>query len=253
MYAEERQLEILAIARAEGRVEVTGLAERLGVTPETVRRDLTVLERRGVLRRVHGGAIPIERLDFEPRLSDRHRQNLAEKRRIVTAALEEIPTEGTVLLDNGSTTELLAQMFPTDRELTVVTNGLNVAVALTAKPNLDVWCVGGRVRERTKGLVDDWALRVLADLHVDVAFLGANGFTLAGGCTTTVPAEAAVKRAMIQAARRRILLADHSKCGRDSFVKFADFADLDLVITDTGLEKELAAEIEALGPKVVRV
>src|SRR5918992_4907775 len=122
MYAEERQLEILSRARTAGRVDVAGLADDLEVTQETVRRDLTVLERRGLVKRVHGGAIPVERLDYEPRLATRREQHAEEKQRIAQAALAEVPAEGAVLLDSGSTPEALARLITSDRELTVVTN-----------------------------------------------------------------------------------------------------------------------------------
>jgi DeoR family fructose operon transcriptional repressor len=252
MYAEERQLEILTFTRRQGRAEVTALAELLGVTPETVRKDLTVLERRGVVRRVHGGAIPVERLDFEPQLSTRQQRLTAEKERIARAALVELPAEGVVLLDSGSTTETLARLLPTDRELTVVTSSLPIATLLAARRNLTLWCLGGRVRARTLGVVDAWALQLLGEISVDVAFLATNGLSLSKGLTTPEPAEAAVKKAMIATSRRRVLVADHSKFGRDSFCRWASLADIDVLVTDTGLDKESAAEIEDAGPRVVR-
>ena len=104
MYAEERQQEILRIARANGRVDVAGLADEFNVTTETIRRDLTALERAGVLRRVHGGAIPVERLGFEPALATRDAVLIAEKERIAKAALAEVPEEGAIILDAGTTT-----------------------------------------------------------------------------------------------------------------------------------------------------
>src|SRR5690348_18361318 len=129
MYAEERQQEIVRRARAEGRVDVVALAETFGVTAETIRRDLTVLERSGVLRRVHGGAIPVERLGFEPALAARDAVLQAEKDRIAKAALAELPEEGSIVLDAGSTTARLAEMLPVDRTLTVLTNGLPIALS----------------------------------------------------------------------------------------------------------------------------
>src|SRR4051795_9510037 len=117
MYAEERQQEILRLARAEGRVDVPALAADLDVTTETIRRDLTVLERAGMVRRVHGGAIPVERLGFEPTLSTRDTVMTAEKERIAKAALAELPDDGAILLDAGSTTHRLAEAIPADREL----------------------------------------------------------------------------------------------------------------------------------------
>ena len=112
MYAEERQQQILARARAQGRVEVNALAEELDVTSETVRRDLTTLERHGLLRRVHGGAIPVERLGFEPGLATRDTVRVAEKERIAKAALDELPEEGAILLDAGTTTAASPRTCP---------------------------------------------------------------------------------------------------------------------------------------------
>src|SRR5829696_5475399 len=114
VYAPERHQQIVARARAEGRVDVLSLARELDVTPETVRRDLTALERHGLVRRVHGGAIPVERLGFERDLADREGLQSGEKDRIAKAALDEVPDGGSVLLDAGSTTVRLAQALPHD-------------------------------------------------------------------------------------------------------------------------------------------
>ncbi|MFY1700032.1 DeoR/GlpR family DNA-binding transcription regulator [Solwaraspora sp. WMMA2101] len=252
MYAEERQQEIVRLARTEGRVDVTALAESLNVTAETIRRDLTTLERAGVLRRVHGGAIPVERIGFEPALATRDAVLTTEKERIAKAALAELPVEGAIILDAGSTTARLAAILPTDRELTVVVNSPTLATALSVRNNLQVLLLGGRVRSRTMATVDDWALRPLADIYVDVAFIGTNGCSVERGLTTPDPAEAAVKRAMIGAARRSVLLADHTKIGNDYLARFGRLADIDLLITDTGLNEDLVAEVETAGPRVVR-
>ncbi len=110
VYAPERHQEILGRARIEGRVDVTSLARELDVTPETIRRDLTALERHGLVRRVHGGAIPVERLGFERDLADREGLQSAEKDRIAKAALDEVPDGGSIILDAGSTTVRLAEL-----------------------------------------------------------------------------------------------------------------------------------------------
>jgi DeoR family fructose operon transcriptional repressor len=251
MYQEERHAVILERARNAGRVDVAELATEFDVTPETVRRDLTSLERHGLLRRVHGGAIPVERLGFEPGLTARNAIMAAEKERIARAALAEVPAEGALLIDAGTTTARLADLLPTDRELTVVTNAVPIAMALSARPNVTLMMVGGRVRGRTLASVDEWALRVLAETFVDVAFLGANGVSLERGLTTPDVGEAAVKRAMLRAARRAVVLADHTKVGNDCFARFGDLADVDVLITDEGLDIDLAAELGAAGPRVV--
>ena len=251
MYAEERQLWIVERARAGGRVEVASLAEELGVTTETVRRDLTTLERHALLRRVHGGAIPIERLGFEPALAARDSVLTAEKERIARMALAELPDEGSILLDAGTTTARLADALPTDRELVVLTNALPIAMSLSVRPNITVLMVGGKVRGRTQAAVDAWALQALADSYVDVAFIGANGISPERGLTTPDTTESAVKRAMIRAARRTVVLADHTKVGQDHLSRFAALDEIDTLITDSGLDAQVADELRAQGPRVL--
>ncbi|GAA3763461.1 DeoR family fructose operon transcriptional repressor [Spinactinospora alkalitolerans] len=251
MYAEERQRLILERARREGRVDVAQLASEFEVTYETIRRDLTALERHGVLRRVHGGAIPVERLGFEPTLTVRDSVMTEEKERIAKAALAELPDEGAILLDAGSTTGRLAEQLPTDRELTVVTNSVSIALTLTPRTNINLMLLGGRLRTRTQATVDGWALQALEETFVDVAFMATNGVSAERGLTTPDTAEAMVKRAMIRSARRAVLLADHTKVGNDHFTRFATVDDVDCIITDTGLAAGLGDELSALGPRVV--
>lgn len=252
MYAPERHQQILARARAEGRVDVTALADELDVTPETIRRDLTALERHGLVRRVHGGAIPVERLGFEPGIADREGLLAGEKERIAKAALDELPDGGAVIFDAGTTTVRLAELLPTDRELTVVTHALPVATVLATRPGITLHLVGGTVRGRTLAAVGTWAVRALADIHADVAFVGTNGLSVEHGLTTPDLAEATVKRALVTNARRTVVLADHTKLGRVDFAHVVPLSAVDTLVTDTGAEPELVDEIEAAGTRVVR-
>ena len=252
MYAEERQQAIAERAGFHGRVDVADLARDLGVTPETIRRDLTQLERAGVLRRVHGGAIPVDRLTFERNLPAREISMTAEKERIAKAAYAELPEQGTVLLDAGTTTAALAELFPADAQLTVVTNSLPIASRLATHRGITTLLLGGRVRGTTLSAVDAWALRVLDEIHVDVSFMATNGFSVELGCTTPDIGEAAVKRAMVAAAERVVLLADSSKYGSSWFARFADLDDVEIIVTDTGLDERQVPSIEAAGPRVVR-
>jgi len=248
-YAAERKQAILTELRAAGRIDANEIAARLEVTKETVRKDLIALERQGLLRRTHGGAVPVGTLSFEPAVVTRT-YYADEKTRIATAALAHVPAAGAVLIDAGSTTARLADLFPTDRELTVYTNTLPIALALVDRPMLTVATLGGRVRPPTQAEVDDWAARSLAEINVDVAFLGANAISVQRGLTTPDPAEAAVKRLMLGSARRRILLADHSKIGSVSLVKHADLSDIDLLITDTGIADADLDALKAAGLEV---
>jgi len=161
----------------------------------------------------------------------------SEKRRIAVAAADLVPLQGAILLDAGSTTTALAENFSTRSNLTVITNALPIALTLLAHPNLTVHTVGGRVRATTMAEVDHWALSALQEVHVDVAFLGTNAFSIEHGLCTPDDSEAAVKSAMVSAARRRILLADHSKLGRTAVFKYTELASIDVLVTDTGMTK----------------
>ena len=251
MYAAERQQRIIAEARRAGRVEVTALADFLGVAAETVRRDLTALERRGSLRRVHGGAIPVERLEVEPTLAARSSRLTEVKRRIAARALDELPSGGSIILDAGSTALAVAELLPPDLDLTVVTNSLAAATVLSTHPGITLYLLGGRVRGTTGASVGEWATGPLGEVTVDLALVGTNGLSVARGLTTPDQSEALVKRAMVAAARRCIVLTDSSKAGDDHLHRFAQLTDIDLVITDTDLDDDVAAEIRAAGPEVV--
>ena len=251
MYAAERQQRILAEARTAGRVEVTSLAESLGVATETVRRDLTALEQRGSVRRVHGGAIPVERLELEPTLATRSTRLTDVKRRIAARVLDELPTGGTVLLDSGSTTLAVVQLLPPDLDLTVVTNSVAAAATLSTHPGISLYLLGGRVRGVTGAAVGDWATAALEGLVVDVAVLGTNGVSAARGLTTPDQAEALVKAAMVRCARRVVVATDSSKAGDDHLHRFARLEDVDLLVTDADLADDVAAELRAAGPQVV--
>lgn len=249
MYADERKRYVLEALRRDGRVDATAIADALSVTGETVRKDLIQLERQGLLRRVHGGAVPVTSLSYEPAVETRT-EFRSEKTRIAKAALAHLPDRGSVLIDAGSTTAELVEIFPGDRELTVYTNTLPLALQLLTRPLLTVYTLGGRVRPTTFAEVDDWTARALAELNVDVAFLGANGISLGRGLTTPDQAEAAVKRRMLACAHRRVLLADHSKIGTVSGVQYGTLADVDLLLTDTGLAAGDLTALTAAGVTV---
>ena len=238
MQAEERRELIVDEVRRRGRVSVGRLASAYDVTPETVRRDLVELEQRGDLRRIHGGAVASDRTRIEPAVAQRAEHMGAEKARIAQAALAHLPEEGgTVLLDAGTTTGAIVERFPTDRRLTVVTNAVPHALRLAVLPTVTVIVVGGRLRPRTLANVDDVAVATLRELRADVAFVATNGISKRG-CSTPDPAEAAVKRALVAAADRVVLLADHTKLGDEHFVRFAELHDLDVVITDSGADPD---------------
>jgi len=253
VYAEERQHAIATLVTERGRLAVTAVAEEFGVTTETVRRDLSILERAGMVRRVHGGAVPAGALTLvETGLGERHGTRTEAKRAIAAAAISLLPAaDGSVLLDGGSTTAALADVLPTDRRLYVATNSVPIAARLSASPAVTLHVLGGRVRGITQTAVGDATVRALRDLRLDVVFLGTNGISAGHGFSTPDEAEAATKRAMVRAAQRVIVLADSSKLGREHLVRFAAVEDVDVLVTDNGADPGVVAELETTGIEVL--
>lgn len=252
MYAPERYRSIVERVIGMGRASVNDLAEDLAVTPETIRRDLSELERQGLVRRVHGGAVPVGRVSFEATVDSRDTVLVSEKNRIASAALAEIPKEGAVIVDAGTTTGRILGLIPDDRELTVITNSVAHALAIAHRPNISTLLLGGRVRGKTLACVDQWALEALQGIYADVAILGTNGISIERGLTTPDPSEAAVKSSMLNSARRKIILADHSKFDEDHFAQFGKVEDIDAVITDTEINEVVVEQLTSLGVSVVK-
>lgn len=234
MYAEERQQAIAQLVLARGRVAVTELADEFTVTTETVRRDLSALERLRLVRRVHGGAVPAASLSaMESRHDERDVTYAKEKELIALAARDFLPDDGgTIAVDAGTTTARLVDVIPPAARLTAFTHGVPIATRLAAHPTIDLHLLPGRVRNTTQAAVGSITTQALDRVRVDVAFLGTNGITTEHGFSTPDAGEAAVKEALARAGVRVVVLADSSKFGRDTTVSFADLSDVDVLITD---------------------
>jgi DeoR family fructose operon transcriptional repressor len=253
VYAEERQQAIAQLVAERGRVAVTAVAEQFGVTTETVRRDLAVLERAGMLRRVHGGAVPAGALALvETGLPERHGTRTEAKRKIAAAALDLLPgRDGSIVLDGGTSTAALAELLPGDRRLFAATSSVPIAARLAGAAGIELYLLGGRVRGITQTAVGAATVAALADLRVDVAFLGTNGVTGDHGFSTPDESEAAAKRAMVRAGQRVVVLADSAKLGREHLVRFASLEDVDVLVTDAEADPAAVAELEDAGLEVV--
>ena len=263
MFAEERQRLVAARVAEAGRVSVTELAERFAVTTETVRRDLATLEQAGVLRRVHGGAVPADNASTtETTLSERLVQHLPEKRLIAEAAAELIATSrpGSILLDAGSSTEALVDVLlgqastnrRNDGEQLVITNALPLADKIAGAPGHAVHLLGGRIRGLTRAAVGQETVDAVERLRPDLAFIGTNGVHAAFGLSTPDSEEAAVKAAFVRSARRVVVLADASKLGVETLVQFARLDQIDAIVTNADPEPDLAAALEKAGVEVVK-
>lgn len=235
----------------QGGATVAGLSSLFGVSAVTIRSDLEALEQVGVLRRNHGGAVANRVARFSPTFQEQTSVNLDAKRAIAAAAAELIEDGDKVILDAGSTILLLARRIR-GRGVNVVTNSLYVLNELVMGHQADVVVVGGVLYEPSLCFVGTLAEGFLRGVHVDLAFLGANGVS-PRGVSVNNASEAGVKRAMIGAADRVVLLADASKLNRDSFVSVAPLREFSTVITDAAAPKAALEEFAQLGVEVVLV
>lgn len=255
MYAEERRRQIASLTAIEGRVNVTELASKFTVTAETIRRDLAVLDREGIVHRVHGGAVASQSFQTtEFSLDARFRSASSEKSAIARAALTYLPpAQGGMFLDAGTTVTALADLIaeqPQAHEWSIVTNSLVTALNLAKAGLTEVQLLGGQVRAITEAVVGDIALRTLALMRADVAFIGTNALTLDHGLSTADSQEAAMKSAMVTNAHKVVVLCDSTKMGTDYLVSFATIDAIDVVITDVNAPMSF---VEALRDREIEV
>lgn len=245
MLKNERSKEILQLLLRDGEVTVLELAERLKTSAMTVRRDLTGLERAGLLRRTHGGAIQVEPMFYEPLryLSSFVKQeqfHAAEKRRIGLAAAEIVKDGETIALGAGTTTTQIGRSLRHRKGITIVTNALNIAMELSHRANLNIIVTGGSMCSDSFALSGSLGIAAVGDRFYDKAFIGVDGIHPDHGLTTNCSDQVPVHRAMIRHSRKRIVVADHSKIGNVSKALIARITDLDLIITDESASQELS-------------
>lgn len=245
--ARQRQAYILERVREQGGVRVADLVRTLGVSDMTVRRDLGELHERGLIEKVHGGAaaIPGSAL-FEPGFGAKSTMNEPEKEAIADAAMALVEAGTAVGISAGTTTFALARRLVEIPGLTVVTNSMPVADVLhtEGRPDQTIILSGG-VRTPSDALVGPFAVDVLRALHVDTVFMGVHGLDLRAGLTTPNILESETNRALIEAGRRFVVLADSTKWGVVGISSFARLSEVDLVITDSGLPEDAREQLAA--------
>lgn len=251
-FPHERQHEIYLLALRHGIVDVSDLARQFDVTTETIRRDLSELQTRQLVRRVHGGAVPVERQRHEPMVEARDALNGEEKLRIAQKAILQIPNQGSVIIDSGSTGQRFADVFPATSAVQVVTNSLATALTLARRGVNQLSVLGGGVRTNTFAMVDASVVEAVRRIRADVLFISCDGFSMERGLTTPYREEALVKRAMIESSRWVVALVDHSKFGNDQMFGYAGFDDIDVVITDSRVTGDEVQLLESHDIEVVR-
>jgi DeoR family transcriptional regulator, glycerol-3-phosphate regulon repressor len=248
MIAEQRHRKILDRLRMDGAVAVGALSAELGVSRETIRRDLHLLEGRGKLLKHHGGAVPPAAT--EPDEDLRAQANAAGKRRIGRRAAAMVPDGATVIIDSGTTARCLAEALASHRALTVITNDLGVCHRLWRR-DIRVVLLGGAIQAHEEATLGADAVEMLGRYHADFAFVGAGAIT-ADGHLTDFSREAEVLRTrMLQGARTACVIADHMKFGRVTPVRVAAFGRGHTLITDRAPEKKLRESLRRRGVRLV--
>ncbi len=241
----------MALLEQEGRVSVAGLGERFQVSPATVRSDLDALAQQGLLLRTHGGAIHSDRTDLELSFDVRRRLHSLQKRRIGAAAATMIEDGEAIALDASTTALAVASQIKDRREVTVITNGLLVALALLETPGITVLMPSGFLRRDSASLVTTNNTNFFKQFNLQKGFFGAKGISLEEGLTDVDHAEVMVKRDWVNRVKQVIAVVDSSKWGRVGFVSFASIDQVDCVITDDGAPPDMVAALRDAGIDVI--
>jgi DeoR/GlpR family transcriptional regulator of sugar metabolism len=238
MLASHRREKILEYLREDGSAKVLDLARIFKVTDVTIRQDLEKLEKEGLVIKEHGGAYLKEVPEQVKGFALAHRENLDKKEMIARKCLEYIESGDTIILDSGSTTTEIAAKLKGFRNLTVITNALNIALMLGAEPGIEVIVTGGEFKPPTLSLTGQKAADFFKGLHVQKLFLATAGISLKAGLTYPSISDIVVKKAMIEAAETTYLVADSTKMGKSSLASLGALSLIDYIITDPGIEEK---------------
>lgn len=245
-----RQSEILTIAQQEGKVEAGALADRFGISVQTIRKDLSELSETGKLKRVHGGAIlpsGVANIGYE----DRRNLNAQAKAAIAARCAQEVPNNASLFLNIGTSTEAVARALGNHRNLMVVTNNMNVANILNENPGCEVVVAGGLLRRSDGGLVGALTTHVIEQFKFDMAVIGCSAMDEDGDLLDFDIQEVGVSQTIIRQARQTVLVADSSKFQRSAPARIASLKDVDLMVTDALLSPALAEKCCTWGTDIL--
>lgn len=250
MFAEERREKILALLNEEKRVMVKNLAEKFQVSIDSIRRDLSIMEEQGLLKKTHGGAIPSMKVRHAPQSPGiRYGEGTPQGNAIVKHAVSYIRANDTVFIGSGSLSFVLLKHLPDQMPLTIVTNSMRVADVLRERQWIEAYLIGGRVKQ-SGNMTDVLANEFLRQFKFDISFVTGGGISEEGIFVTT-PEVGAFGRAVSAASRRCIGIATHHSLGNEGFAKAGRIEELDLLITDVDADPEAIERIQTLGVKVV--
>jgi DeoR/GlpR family transcriptional regulator of sugar metabolism len=238
MLPSQRREKILDLIKEDGHAKVLQLSKIFKVTEVTIRQDLEKLEKDGYIEREHGGAYLKNVGVLVKNMSLQNQENLEEKATIARKAVEYIHNGDTIILDSGSTTTEIAKQITGFKNLTVITNSLNIALLLGADPEINLVLTGGEFKAPTLSLTGQKAADFFENLHVDKLFLATAGITLKSGLTYPSISDICVKRAMIDSANEVYLVADSTKIGKSSFASLGALSLIDYLFTDSKINED---------------
>ncbi|QDS98207.1 DeoR/GlpR family DNA-binding transcription regulator [Adhaeretor mobilis] len=251
---QKRRLILAKLLEDHENVSTSELASQLDVSEMTVRRDLKQLQKEGIALPCYGGAMVARRITFEFDFEEHRRSHLVEKQRIGKAAVEEIEPGQTIFLDTGTTTLELARVLANlSMELTVVTASLVIASELWARGNTRLQLLGGQVRGGNPDLAGPLTELMLEKITADVAFLGSDGVSASRGSFAGDLETARIAERMVACADRAVVVCDSSKLGRNGPVRYAVLSDIDLLITDKKVNRNVARQLTSRGLKIKKV
>ena len=251
MTTEQRKQKILDILKEQDSVRVSSLSRMFGVSEVTVRSYLEDLEKKGLLSRVHGGAVSSYKPYYSMNLNQRLETNQRAKVDIAEKVAALIQPNDTVMLNAGTTTLLVFRKFPADYNLSIVTNSISIALEASGNPNYSVILVGGSVNTKYQFTYGNDAVRQLKKYHADKLILSVDGISAEQGFSTYYNQEATVDMAMLEQSDCRIIAADHSKFGHSAFAKISDLSVADYIVTGGQISSELAEILEEKGVTVL--
>lgn len=247
----ERQSKILESLETKKYISVNELSDKLKVSVVTIRKDLTLLEQEGYLHRTHGGASKQMRYVFDQTVTEKETQNVDEKTRIITKALDFIKENEFIILSSGTTVNLLAQKLYGFRNLTVLTPSLRVALEVCKNPNVNTIHLGGEVRKNSTSTIGVLAEETLSNFSCTTLFLGIEGIDLDYGLSSTNVGEAHLNKKMMERVDKTIVLANSSKIHKRGFGFICYVEKVDMLITDNNVDPEFVEELEKRGVEVV--
>ena len=247
----QRRQQILQMLVEHGSVQVSDLVERFGVSAVTIRTDLTHAEAQGLANRTHGGATLVRTPPLEQDIHEKDALNFPLKDSIGAHAAQLVRPGDNIIIDSGSTTMMLARHLRAHRDVTVMTNGLNIAWELANAPGVELLLTGGLLRKQSLSLQCNQAEDSLNTYSIDTLFLGGDGLDLQFGLTTHHEAEASLNHRMVERARRIVVLTDASKFGRVSLHRIARLEQVHTIITDASIDAEYLEGLQTRGIEVI--